>query len=273
MRLRLFLPLLLAAVTVSGCQVARDVAAVVEDGTTAPVPGELSADPMPCQDGRAGAFGCSNVDMVSRVPVDGFPGSSRGNDIWGWTDAATGIEYALVGLDDGTGFVSLADPERPAVLGKLPTTTEASTWRDIKTYADHAYIGSEAPGHGVQVFDLSRLRGLAADPARVFDADALYTGVGARTTSSSTSRAASSTPSAPSPSATGSRPRVTPRASTPSTSASPRARPSPAASRTPPRRPGPARPATRTTPSASSTTAPTPTTAAARCASPPTRTC
>ena len=178
MRLRLFLPLLLAAVTVSGCQVARDVAAVVEDGITAPVPGELSADPMPCQDGRAGAFGCSNVDMVSRVPVDGFPGSSRGNDIWGWTDAATGVEYALVGLDDGTGFVSLADPERPAVLGKLPTTTEASTWRDIKTYADHAYIGSEAPGHGVQVFDLSRLRGLAADPARVFDADALYTGVG-----------------------------------------------------------------------------------------------
>ena len=170
--------LLFGAVALSGCELAREVVAVVEDGVTQPIPAAMSDVPMPCEDGTAGAFACSNVDMVSRIPVDGFPGSSRGNDIWGWTDPATGTEYALVGLDDGTGFVRLADPETPENLGKLPTTTEASTWRDIKTYADHAYIGSEAPGHGVQVFDLTRLRGLSADPDRVLDADALYTGVG-----------------------------------------------------------------------------------------------
>ena len=44
-----------------------------------------------------------------------------------------------------TVFVDLADPMAPAVLGKLPTATDPSTWRDIKVYADHAFIVSEAP--------------------------------------------------------------------------------------------------------------------------------
>lgn len=169
---------LVATVALSGCDIARQAIAVVENGVTAPVPAALSDRPMDCEDGTAGAFTCSNVDMVARIPVEAFPGSSRGNDIWGWTDPATGTEYALVGLDDGTGFVSLADPENPANLGKLYTTTEATVWRDIKVYRDHAYIGSEATGHGIQVFDLTRLRNLSADADRVFDTDALYTGVG-----------------------------------------------------------------------------------------------
>ena len=30
-------------------------------------------------------------------------------------------------------------------------------WRDAKIVNDHVYIGSEAEGHGVQIFDLKRL--------------------------------------------------------------------------------------------------------------------
>jgi hypothetical protein len=33
-----------------------------------------------------------------------------------------------------------------------------SVWRDIKVIGDHAYIGSEAPGHGLQIFDLNKVR-------------------------------------------------------------------------------------------------------------------
>ena len=38
----------------------------------------------------------------------------------------------------------------------------------MKVVNDHAYIISEAPGHGLQVFDLTQLRGLGADPTREF---------------------------------------------------------------------------------------------------------
>ena len=38
----------------------------------------------------------------------------------------------------------------------------------MKVVNDHAYIISEAPGHGLQVFDLTQLRGLEADPTREF---------------------------------------------------------------------------------------------------------
>ena len=36
--------------------------------------------------------------------------------------------------------------------------TSGSSWRDIKVVNDHAYIVSEAGAHGMQVFDLTRLR-------------------------------------------------------------------------------------------------------------------
>ena len=175
--------LLVLLAVLPGCdltrQVVQEVVAAAEDAATPSVPDEMTADPADCTDGQASAFDCGNVDMVARISLAGFgEGSTRGNDIWGWTDPQTGTEYALVGLNDGTGFVSLADPENPAVLGKLPTATESSTWRDIKVYAGHAYIGSEAPGHGIQVFDLARLRGMSADAGRTLTADTRYTGVG-----------------------------------------------------------------------------------------------
>ena len=138
----------------------------------------------PCTDGRAtlptddpasladGPFECDNVDLVAFVPLADFDAEQL-NDIWGWEDPQTGKEYALVGLDNGTEFVDISDPTAPVLLGKLPTQTVATVWRDIKVYQDHAFIVSEARDHGMQVFDLSRLRGLTADQGE-FTADAHY---------------------------------------------------------------------------------------------------
>lgn len=104
----------------------------------------------------------ANIELVAQVPlVDlGAPGAD-GNDIWGWTDPADGTEYALVGTSTGTSFVRLTDPSNPEVVGFLPTQTSSTLWRDVKVYADHAFIVSEASGHGMQVFDLTQLRGLS----------------------------------------------------------------------------------------------------------------
>ena len=126
--------------------------------TPTPDPPQVSSQQKtPCEDGMAGSYPCLGYDLLSRISISDF-GSEAGNDNWGWTDPETGKEYVLSGLDDGTAFVDISDPENPVILGKLPTATDASWWRDIKVFKDHAFIVSEAQNHGLQVFDLTRLR-------------------------------------------------------------------------------------------------------------------
>jgi choice-of-anchor B domain-containing protein len=131
-----------------------------------------------CVNGMAEGFPCSNVDLAAHLSLSalGATAGQDGNDIWGWTDPATGREYALVGVGNGTSFVDVTVPDHPIALGLLPTHTGNSLWRDIKVYANHAFIVSEAVGHGMQVFDLTRLRGV--QPPATFTADAHYAGFG-----------------------------------------------------------------------------------------------
>jgi choice-of-anchor B domain-containing protein len=128
-----------------------------------------------CEGGVADSYPCSGYDLLGRVSLSEFSAGS-GNDIWGWTDAATGREFALVGLDNGTAFVEISGDE-PIYLGKLPTATSASPWRDVKVYGDHVFIVSEANNHGIQVFNLGRLR-FVSNPPVTFSADATYSGIG-----------------------------------------------------------------------------------------------
>lgn len=102
-----------------------------------------------------------NVQLSSALDLkkSGYK-SRKGNDIWGWTDPVTKKEIAIMGLDNKTSFVDVTDPANPIHLADLKTRTFSSTWRDMKVYKDHAYIVSEAFSHGMQVFDLTRLRGL-----------------------------------------------------------------------------------------------------------------
>ena len=134
-----------------------------------------------CQDGNAGPFACTDVDILSFVPVREL-GAERGirvNDIWGWTDPDSGREYALVGLSNQASFVDVTDPEAPIYLGRLPMPEGArrSSWRDIKVYENHAFIVSDGAGpHGMQVFDLTRLRDVGDEPA-TFEPDFHYTNI------------------------------------------------------------------------------------------------
>ena len=89
------------------------------------------------------------------------------NDIWGWTDPITGVEYALLGVTVGMAVVDLSSPHHPVVVGTLPSSTSESNWRDIKVYADHAFIVSEAPGHGMQVLDLRQLASVTSPPVSI----------------------------------------------------------------------------------------------------------
>jgi len=98
------------------------------------------------------SFAQLNVSFVSQLSYD-----VDANDIWGWADPDDGTEYALVGLRDGVSIVSLADPANPQEVSKIPG--QPSTWRDLKTWGNFAYVTTDQPGtsDGLLVIDLSTL--------------------------------------------------------------------------------------------------------------------
>ncbi|MDC1030208.1 choice-of-anchor B family protein [Flavobacteriaceae bacterium] len=128
-----------------------------------------------CENGFSGDYPCSNYSLLNRINLTVLQ-SDFANDNWGWTDPETGKEYVLQGLNDGTAFVDISSPTMARYIGKLPTATEESTWRDIKVYNNHAFIVSEAADHGLQVFDLTRLRDQTE--FQQFTADASLTSFG-----------------------------------------------------------------------------------------------
>jgi choice-of-anchor B domain-containing protein len=130
----------------------------------------------PCENGFAGEYPCKDYDLMSRTPVailantNGSPASS---DIWGWTDSTTGKEYALAAMTNSTAFVDVTNPTKPIFLGRLDSNAGNNFWRDVKVYKNHAFIVADGVGaHGMQVFDLTKLRGLTT--AQTFTADAIY---------------------------------------------------------------------------------------------------
>ena len=91
-------------------------------------------------------FGQLNMSYVSDVSYD-----DPLNDIWGYV-APNGDEYAIVGLQTGVSVVSLIDPANPVEVAFLAGLS--STWRDIKTWDQYAYVTNES-GNGVMVIDLT----------------------------------------------------------------------------------------------------------------------
>lgn len=131
--------------------------------------------PLPCIDGVAGPYACDAIDMLARLSLEDMQ-ANVASDLWGWTDSMTGREYALLGVNHGTIFVDVTFPYCPRHVGTLPTATQNGPLRDIKVFADHAVIVAESDGHGMQVFDLTRLRDEEGPTS--FDADAHYDGFG-----------------------------------------------------------------------------------------------
>lgn len=127
-----------------------------------------SSSGTPCVNGFVSTafqeYPCSNVDLMSFLSLselNSVYGAADGkvNDVWGWTDKETCTEIAILGMVSGTAFVDISDPVNPILLGELPSHNYVnSNWRDIKTYKDHAYIVSEAAGHGMQVRRINAMR-------------------------------------------------------------------------------------------------------------------
>ncbi len=132
----------------------------------------------PCVNGFAGIYPCSGIDLLKLMTPVELGSATSVADVWGWTDPLTGHEYAVVGCRTGTSFVDVTVPTVPVRIGFLPTHIgTGSLWRDVDVAGNWCYVGSEISGHGLQVFDLTRLRNVPNPPV-TFTEDAWYGGFG-----------------------------------------------------------------------------------------------
>jgi len=91
----------------------------------------------------------SSLTLVGQLPY-----SEQLSNLWGYVDAESGIEYAVVGVFNGTSIVSLQNPAAPVEVAFVPGPE--GIWREVKTWGHYAYITNETE-EGLQIIDLSNL--------------------------------------------------------------------------------------------------------------------
>ncbi|KAM0322522.1 hypothetical protein ACHAQA_009368 [Verticillium albo-atrum] len=131
-------------------------------------------------------FKCKNVDLYDFINHSelGSPHSDAsfrtGSSAWGWTDPVSGREFVTSGMYDGAAFLEVLPEGRLLHLGFLPSfakTGPNSLWKEIRAYKHYMLIGSELPGHGIQIFDMRKLLTIkAADAPVQFSNDKDLTG-------------------------------------------------------------------------------------------------
>jgi choice-of-anchor B domain-containing protein len=127
---------------------------------------EKSHSAAACVANMSSGFPCQSVSLLSHLSfADLTPASTRGNDVWGFTDLNTGREYAFMGMENGVAVVDITDPEAPEQVGS--GSGSSTTWRDIKVYQvfdsaaqrwrAYAYATADAVPDPLMVLDLSGL--------------------------------------------------------------------------------------------------------------------
>ncbi len=82
-----------------------------------------------------------------------YPNDALSN-IGGYVDSL-GNEYALVGYESGLSIVNVSDPANPVIAFSVPGTQ--STWREVKTWQNYAYVTTEGCCNGLQIINLGYL--------------------------------------------------------------------------------------------------------------------
>lgn len=121
-------------------------------GMGSPAPAEVRSATLRPSDGpeRVG-YNALGVTLLGRVPISDL--GSWTNDVWGYV-SPQGREYAIVGLQVGTGFVDVTDPSVPEIVAIIPDAR--STWSDMAVYQEYAYNVNESGG-GMQVINLAQI--------------------------------------------------------------------------------------------------------------------
>jgi len=150
-------------------------ATVVSRQAGQPIP----TDRIPCRDGLAAGFPCRGIDLLAQLSLAELGASGaeiKANKHWGWRDPQTGRDIVLFGLTNATSFVDITDRQHPILLGLLPSHQGISEFRDMVVNGSYLFVVADTPAqHGLQVFDLTQLRGVSNPPV-TFAETAHYAG-------------------------------------------------------------------------------------------------
>jgi choice-of-anchor B domain-containing protein len=130
------------------------------------VASEKSQSVAPCVSGLSDVYPCNSVSLQSHLSLAQLlPASTRGADVWGFTDLNTGREYAIMGLDNGVAIVDITDPQAPEQVAYAAGTN--TIWREITTYQRYdqtakrwrayAYVTADRSPDRLMLLDLSGL--------------------------------------------------------------------------------------------------------------------
>lgn len=120
---------------------------------------------VPCVDGLAVAiegdanntFRCNSLDLVHFLSHDDLGSNGgEGSSSWGWT-SDDGREFIAIGQSDGAAFAEISSEGKLIYLGRLPQYSTPVIWREIRAYKNYVVIGSEAEGHNIQIFDMTKV--------------------------------------------------------------------------------------------------------------------
>ena len=104
-----------------------------------------------------------NMTLLSNLDLPDLPSrfGAEYNDCWGFKHS-NGTEIAIIGGMEDIFFVNVTSPANPVVIythhvENINGTTNASLWRDFKTYQNYAYAAADEGDSGLLIFDLSNV--------------------------------------------------------------------------------------------------------------------
>lgn len=99
-------------------------------------------------------FSFLKAQNLQKVGHLAYPPPTSLAGCWHHVDA-DGREWALVGTSRGLSIVDLQDPTQPAERFLVPGSQ--NNWREVRTWAGYAYVGSEAPESAITIVNLNYL--------------------------------------------------------------------------------------------------------------------
>ncbi|KAF2430063.1 hypothetical protein EJ08DRAFT_634579 [Tothia fuscella] len=129
------------------------------------VNGVVNADP----DVANYAFRCNNIDLYNfKSHADLGSTKGQGSSSWGWT-SPDGREFVAIGQSDGAAFAEITKEGKLVYLGRLPQYSVPAIWREIRGFNNFMVIGSEAKGHNIQIFDMTKLLSIDPESPKTFN--------------------------------------------------------------------------------------------------------
>lgn len=101
-----------------------------------------------------------NMNLLSHIdPEAGDAGDGRNySGCWGWYQASTNKEYAIVGSSSKTYFIDISNPYNPVIKDSVMAKSGPCTWRELKTYQNYCYVASDVCNpNSFQIIDMQYL--------------------------------------------------------------------------------------------------------------------